>query len=214
MTRMIPLGGTMQVIDASTGRVETKPSGMMMFPAAPGTCPECAVAHEDGAPHNKDSLFYQIKFHSVHGRWPVWADALAHCQDQVKQVWEKELRGRGVWKEPEPAGPAPKHETPVPADALLQPGQVLNVQDADGCPDRPGKVLAVVPKGVPVEYAVADQNGEPRPSAYTLNRARSTQYVIEVTEPDGSTKRAIIPQRKLKAGLTNATPRDVKEAQA
>ena len=206
MTTLIPIGGTMQVVDTNTGRVEEKASGMMMLPAAPGTCPVCAAVHLPGEPHNRDSLFYQMRFHGEHGRWPVWADAVAHCAEPIRKLWEAELRRGGHWKEPEP--PAPPPTTPVPADALLQPGQVINVQDAGGGPDRLGKVLAVVPKGVPVEHAIADQNGQPRPNAYTLNRCRSTQYVIEVTEADGSTSRATIPQRRFKSGLTNAAPRE------
>ena len=205
---LISIGGTMKVVDMTTGRVEEKPSGMMMMPAAPGTCAECAVAHAPEEPHNKDSLFFQMKFHAAHGRWPVWADALAHCAEPVRAAWECELRARGHWKEAEEPKPAPKHETPIPADALLQPGKVLNVQDAKGGPDRPGKVLAVVPIGVPVEFAIADQNGEPRPSIYTMNRRRSTHYVIEVTNADGSTERAIIPQKRFASGLTNAAPRE------
>lgn len=202
---MIPLKSTMQVVDMTTGAVEEKPSGMMLMPAAPGTCEHCAVAHPPDQPHNKDSLFYQMRFHGEHGRWPVWADAVAHCAEPVRAAWERELRARGHWKDPEP--PAPPPSTPVPDDALMQPGTVLNVQDAQGGPDRPGTVLAVVPKGVPVEHAIADQNGQPRPSCYTLNRARSTQYVIEVTNTDGSTSRAVIAQKNFKAGLANAAPR-------
>lgn len=205
---LIPLGGTMRVVDMKTGRVEEKPSGMMMLPAAPGKCPECAGEHLPSDPHNAQSLFYQMRFHSEHGRWPCWADALAHCTEPVRVAWEAELRRRGAWKDPEPPAPPVKHETPVPADALLQPGQEINVQDAKGGPDRPGRVLAVVPKGVPIEHAIADQNGEPRPAIYTLNSKRSTQYVLEVTEPDGSMSRTVIAQKHFAAGLTNAAPRE------
>lgn len=205
---LIPLGGTMQVIDTKTGRVEEKPSGMMMLPAAPGKCPTCAVDHPPEQPHNKDSLFYQMRFHAEHKRWPVWADAVAHCAEPVRAAWERELRALGQWKDPEPPKPEPKHETPVPADALLQPGVVLNVQDAKGGPDRPGKVLAVVPAGAPVEFAIADQNGQPRPNVWTMNRKRSTQYVIEVTNADGSKAQTVIAQKHFAAGLTDAAPRE------
>lgn len=204
---LIPLGGTMQVIDMATGRVAEKPSGLMMLPAAPGTCPECARAHAADQPHDAMSLFYQMRFHGTHGRWPCWADAIAHCAPEVRSAWESELRARGHWKEPTAPAPA-KHETPLPADALLKPGQVLNVQDARGGPDRPGRVLAVVPAGVPVEHAIADQNGQPRPNVYTLNRKRSTVYVLEVTNADGTTERATISQRRIAAGLANAAPRE------
>jgi hypothetical protein len=207
MTKLIPLGGTMQVVDMTTGRVEEKPSGMMLLPAAPGKCQVCAVDHAPEQPHNRDSLFYQMRFHGENGRWPVWSDALAHCAEPVRAAWESELRNRGVWKEPE--FPAPqKHETPVPADALLQPGAELNVQAPDGGPDRPGKILAVVPKGVPVEHAIADQNGRTRPSIYTLNRRRSTLYVIEVTNADGTTAQATVTQRDFAKGLSGAQPRE------
>jgi len=43
-----------------------------LMPAAPGTCPECAVDHPPELPHNQQSLFYQYKFYNDHGRWPTW----------------------------------------------------------------------------------------------------------------------------------------------
>jgi len=98
MRPLIPLGGTMQVVD-TTGRVEEKPSGMMLLPAAPGMCADCAVDHPPDVPHNRDSLFYQMRFHAEHKRWPTWADAVAHCDEPMRQAWETELRARGVWKE-------------------------------------------------------------------------------------------------------------------
>lgn len=125
---MINLGGTMQVVDMTTGQVTEKPSGMMLLPAAPGKCPECAADHPPELPHNRDSLFYQMRFHAEHKRWPVWADALAHCDEVMRAAWESELRSRGVWRDPEPIEPV-KHETPVPADALLQPGTEITTQD-------------------------------------------------------------------------------------
>ena len=35
---------------------------MTILPAKEGTCPICAVNHEPGLPHNKDSMFYQMSF--------------------------------------------------------------------------------------------------------------------------------------------------------
>lgn len=61
-----------------------------------GTCPMCAVAHDPGMPHNRDSLCYQYKFYDQHGRWPTWADAMAHCTPKVKAIWRRELETRGV----------------------------------------------------------------------------------------------------------------------
>ena len=62
----------------------------------PGTCPECAVAHEPEQPHNAQSLAYQYKFYDKHGRWPTWTDAMDHCSDEIKAQWIEALTERGV----------------------------------------------------------------------------------------------------------------------
>jgi len=68
---------------------------MAMLPAKAGTCPECAVAHEPELPHNKQSLFYQYHFYNQHGRWPTWADAMAHCDQRTKEFWTAQLTRMG-----------------------------------------------------------------------------------------------------------------------
>lgn len=81
-----------------------EPGGFTMLPAAAGTCPECAVTHELEEAHNKQSLFYQMRFRSQRGRFPTWKDAIAHCAPGVRALWEQELRKRGAWdgdEEPE-----------------------------------------------------------------------------------------------------------------
>lgn len=67
-----------------------------LMPAAPGTCPECALDHPPELPHNQQSLFFQYKFFNDHGRWPTWEDAMAHCSEDMKIIWREELRKRGV----------------------------------------------------------------------------------------------------------------------
>lgn len=67
-----------------------------LLPAAPGTCPECAVAHPPELPHNQKSLFYQTKFYIDHNRYPTWEDAMGHCSEEMKAVWREELRKLGV----------------------------------------------------------------------------------------------------------------------
>ena len=62
----------------------------------PGTCSECAVAHDPEQPHNQQSLTYQYKFYDQHGRWPSWADAMAHCPQAVKDDWIAALKERGI----------------------------------------------------------------------------------------------------------------------
>lgn len=61
-----------------------------------GTCPECAVAHELWMPHDLDSLAYQYGFYDREGRWPTWEDAMAHCDDAVKDRWREALILEGV----------------------------------------------------------------------------------------------------------------------
>lgn len=62
----------------------------------PGTCPECATKHDPELPHNQQSLTYQYKFYDKHGRWPTWADAMAHCTEEVKAHWKEASKEHGV----------------------------------------------------------------------------------------------------------------------
>lgn len=70
--------------------------GMMLLPPKPGVCQECATDHDPEMPHNKQSLYYQTKFQMEHGRAATWEDAMAHCSDEVKEAWKKELLKLGV----------------------------------------------------------------------------------------------------------------------
>jgi len=102
--------GTVQTIDAETGAVlEEKQNAFTLLPAAPGTCAECAVDHPYDQPHNQQSMFYQMRFHSMHGRWPTWSDAMAHCTPELQAHWKAELIDE-----------MKKHGLPVPDD-LMEP---------------------------------------------------------------------------------------------
>lgn len=59
-----------------------------MLPAAPGTCPECATAHDPQLPHNERSLFWMYRFYQANGRWPTRDDAFAHVSPEIRQAWE------------------------------------------------------------------------------------------------------------------------------
>ena len=72
---------------------------VMLLPPKPGTCPACAVNHDPAMPHNRDSLYYQMRFYQQNGRFPTWGDSMAHCDDAVKAVWINELSKRGVPEE-------------------------------------------------------------------------------------------------------------------
>lgn len=89
---------------------------MMLLPPAAGTCPICATNHEPEMPHNCQSLYYQYRFYGIRGRWPTWADAVAHCGEQMREHWERELRARKKWSEPEDGEPI----ADPPAESVLQ----------------------------------------------------------------------------------------------
>lgn len=95
----------MQTVDMRTGEV-TEGTADWHF-AKPdtrdGKCPECAVKHEPDQPHNAQSLAYQYDFRARHGRWPTWADAIAHCSPEVQAAWKRALQEQGAWSEPERA---------------------------------------------------------------------------------------------------------------
>ena len=65
---------------------------LTLLPPSPDVCQTCASDHEPEEPHNQRSLFYQYSFMAEHGRWPVWADALAHCSEEMREMWIVELR--------------------------------------------------------------------------------------------------------------------------
>lgn len=67
-----------------------------MLPPSPDVCSQCACDHEPEIPHNQQSLHYQYAFYAEHDRWPTWADAMAHCDEETQRSWRAALRGHGV----------------------------------------------------------------------------------------------------------------------
>jgi hypothetical protein len=91
-----------EIRNAETGElIEQKTTHWHIMPAPPGTCPECAVDHPPELPHNQQSLRYQYTFYAQHGRWPTWADAVAHCSPEMQAAWKQALINFGAWSEPE-----------------------------------------------------------------------------------------------------------------
>ena len=90
---------------------------MMLLPPAKGTCPICAYKHEPSNPHNQQSLYYQYRFYGIRGRWPTWADAVAHCDPELQELWRQALTERGAWSEPEDGDPI----ADPPEESLNQP---------------------------------------------------------------------------------------------
>lgn len=86
-----------QTVDMETGKVEkTETVQFDIMPAPEGTCPDCAVEHHPGQPHDATSLRYQYVFYANHGRWPTWVDAMAHCDKTMKEQWTEALEEMGV----------------------------------------------------------------------------------------------------------------------
>lgn len=67
-----------------------------LLPPPPGSCPDCAVKHDPSHPHNAQSMHYQYSFYLAHQRFPTWIDAMAHCDETMKNHWTKALTEKGV----------------------------------------------------------------------------------------------------------------------
>lgn len=70
--------------------------GFSLLPPASDVCQQCAVKHEPWQAHNQQSMFWQYWFYNENGRWPTWADAIAHCGPEVKARWIEELAKHGI----------------------------------------------------------------------------------------------------------------------
>ncbi|MDR1572387.1 MAG: hypothetical protein LBS32_07670 [Clostridiales Family XIII bacterium] len=81
---------------ADMGRLQEK-HGMALLDKTPsGTCLMCATAHDPEMPHNQQSRVYQYMFYGQYGRWPTWADAMAHCPQEIKDLWCATLAECGI----------------------------------------------------------------------------------------------------------------------
>lgn len=63
---------------------------------SPGSCPVCATVHDPKDPHDRNSLYYQNRFHRSNKRFPTWADAMAHCSAGRRAEWKEKLLKQGV----------------------------------------------------------------------------------------------------------------------
>lgn len=90
-SKLFSVGGC-EKVDIETGEsVPVEGGGLRMLPGPPGTCEWCHVEHDPTHPHNQQLLPYQMKFHTIHGRWPTWTDAMAHCPPEIRAYWRSEL---------------------------------------------------------------------------------------------------------------------------
>lgn len=79
--------------------MKTVHKSLTLLRPGPGLGLGWVEVHEPKQPHNAQSLYYQTRFHMQHGRGATWADAVAHCELAVHQMWETELRAMGAWTE-------------------------------------------------------------------------------------------------------------------
>lgn len=109
MSEPIKIPTRKTVVDTETGAVieETTAHFTLMPVEDPHACPDCGRRHEPGQPHDAQSLHYQYTVYGRTGRWPTWKDAIAHCDEATRQVWEDELRRLGHWPEDETRETAP-----------------------------------------------------------------------------------------------------------
>jgi hypothetical protein len=59
-------------------------------------CQICAVDHPPEFAHNPQSFYYQWTFSLEHGRLVTWADAIAHCSEEMKTYWIEYLTRLGI----------------------------------------------------------------------------------------------------------------------
>lgn len=79
---------------------ETKPQPGFLLPPPADCCQECARKHAPEQPHDRQTLFYQMKFLNDKGRYPTWQDAMSHCAPEVQRLWREELEKLGAWSVP------------------------------------------------------------------------------------------------------------------
>lgn len=67
-----------------------------VLPPLPGACRLCAARHSADQPHERDSLYYQVRFYQKFRRFPTWEDAMNHCSEEVKAAFRRQLTARGI----------------------------------------------------------------------------------------------------------------------
>ncbi|MEW6495328.1 MAG: hypothetical protein AB1589_22850 [Cyanobacteriota bacterium] len=69
---------------------------MQLLPPSKDKCQCCAFNHPPTEPHNAQTLYYHFWFEAQYNRAPTWADAMAHCSEQVQQKWMSQFIKCGV----------------------------------------------------------------------------------------------------------------------
>ena len=80
----------------STTITEVPATAWKILPPAKDKCQVCAGEHEPHYPHVAESIYFQMKFKIENGRDVTWADAMSHCDDEMKTAWTHALARHGV----------------------------------------------------------------------------------------------------------------------
>ena len=100
-------------------------------------------------------------------------------------------------------------ETPVPDDALFKPGDTFEaLSDEPGYPAINVNVLAVVPVGALVEYAIADQANPPIPRPLMLQERTPHEETLYVLKRDNDVEPSLFTHSQLLAGKQKAQERN------
>ncbi len=75
-------------------------AAMHVLPPESG-CSECGREHDEGLPHDLQSMVYQYAFRNRTARegderWPTWLDAMAHCTPATRGLWISAMREHGI----------------------------------------------------------------------------------------------------------------------
>jgi hypothetical protein len=77
-------------------QLEAHKQVLKLLPPESGMCCECAIAHHRDYPHHANGKYYKYHFHLKHKRLPTWEDAIAHCSEELKELWREHLTSLGV----------------------------------------------------------------------------------------------------------------------
>jgi hypothetical protein len=77
-------------------RKPSQPAQFIMLPPPADHCQICGEKHPEEQPHNAQSLYYKTWFYSTYGRSITWADAMLHCSEETRTMWEIHFKKIGV----------------------------------------------------------------------------------------------------------------------
>lgn len=163
------------LIQIGKGQPGVPGSGAFMLPPPADCCQECAKKHEPEMPHDALSLPYQYSFANKNGRWPTWADAVAHCTPEMQAAWKDELMKIGGWSEPGDKKTMPPElrvanklmgVEVVSPKKTMEPGNIMKMEVIEMGDGLQRAVGAAVQSSLPIKVKVGQwwRDNDPRHS--------------------------------------------------